>query len=191
MTKELKQLALTSWKNLLVSTKDYAPFQAKAVKTHENSIKLLRRAIAHWKETKPPGLQCISWDHDYFRAAQRTYYIPQTYCDPEVYFQNIKKDPSFAYYNRPCSMKVYYELLCADTPGYAKQQRQPRKHTAPIAHNPGFKRSNDPPPEYDEGYTAIKFKKRWAWGSSRALDTTQEHRSSNRTLFLNYIKHKT
>jgi hypothetical protein len=150
MTKELKQLALTSWKNLLVSTGDYAPLQTKAVRTHENSIKLLRRAISHWKENKPAGVQCISWDHDYFRAAQRTYYIPQTYCDPEVYFQNLKKDPSFAYYNRPCSMKVYYELLCADTPGYTKRQKPPRKYTAPIAHNPGFRRSNDPTPEYDE-----------------------------------------
>jgi hypothetical protein len=162
MTKELKQLALKSWKNLLVSTRDYVPFQTRTAQTHERSIKLLKRAISHWKDNKPPGLQCISWDHDYFREAQQEYYIPQAFCDPEIYFQSLKKDPCFAYYNRPCSLKVYYELLCGDTPGYVKQhgiaKKQPRKHTAAIAYNPGFRGSQTSPPRYDEDEALTRWR---------------------------------
>jgi hypothetical protein len=68
-------------------------------------------------------------------------------------------------------MKVYYELLCADTPGYAKQRKPPRPYTAPIAHNPGFKRSNDQPPEYDEDEALT----RWRQG----LPDTQGRESSS------------
>jgi hypothetical protein len=172
MTKELKQLAVTSWKNLLVSTRDYLPLHVRSAQTHESGIKLLRRAISHFKDNKPPGVQSISWDHDYFRDMQRKYYIPQAFCDPEVYFQNLKQDPCFAYYNRPISVKVYYELLLEDTPGYVKQpKRQPKKYKAPIAHNPGFQRAQASPPRYDNDEALT----RWRQG----LPDTQGRESSS------------
>ncbi len=157
MTKELKQLALISWKDLLVSTRDYVPFHVRTAQAYESSIKLLKRAMLHYKEHKPPGEQCVSWDHNYFRELQQKYYIPQAYCDPEMYFQNLKRDSCFAYYNRPCSVREYYDLACQDTPEYVAKHgmaaKQARKYSAPIAHNPfnpGFQRGQASPPKFDE-----------------------------------------
>jgi hypothetical protein len=163
LIKELKQLALTTWKELLVSTKDYVPFQVRTLQAYESSIKLLKRAMLHYKERKPPGEQCVSWDHNYFRELQQKCYIPQAYCEPEVYFQNLKKDSCFAYYNRPCSVREYYELACQDTPGYIAKHgmaaRQARKYSAPIAHNPGFQRGQASPPKFDEDEALARWRK--------------------------------
>jgi hypothetical protein len=180
---EKKTHALTTWKNLLIETRDYMPFRVRSIRAYEASIKALIRAMRNYKEAKPAGNQCLQWTHDKHAPLQQEYWIPQTYCEPEVYFKNLEKDVQFAYYNRPCSVYEYYELVCNDTPGYdpahVKGQhnrasfksaaRQPTtsassttssaSSTRPVAHNPGFQRSHDPPPEYDEDEALARWKK--------------------------------
>ncbi len=182
MTKELKQLALTTWKELLVSTRDYVPFQQRSFPAHENTIKRLKSAMRHYKEHKPPGEQCVSWDHNYFLELQKEYYIPQAYCDPEMYFKNLKKNSCFAYYNRPCSVREYYESACQDTPGYIPKHgmtaRQAREYSAPIAYNPGFQRSQASPPKFDEDEALARWRNnlpitRGMESSSATNDTTK------------------
>jgi hypothetical protein len=112
----------------------------------------------------------------YEAPLQQEYWIPQTYCQPEVYFKNLEADVQFAYYNRPCSVLEYYELVCSDTPGYDKGHvkdqhnrasfrpaaRQPTtsaSSTRPVAHNPGFQRPHDPPPEFDEDEALARWRK--------------------------------
>jgi hypothetical protein len=189
---EKKAHALTTWKNLLIETKDYLPFRVRSIRAYVASIKALIAAMRNYKETKPAGNQCLQWTHDTHALLQQEYWIPQTYIEPEVYCKNLEKDVRFAYYNRPCSVYEYYELVCNDTPGYSVAQakgqrcfrpaaRQPTtsasstttsasstttsasstttsassttksaSSTRPVAHNPGFQRSHDPTPEYDE-----------------------------------------
>jgi hypothetical protein len=169
-----KAHALTTWKNLLIETRDYKPFNVRSTRAHAASIKALIAAMRNYKGTKPAGNQCLQWTHDTHVLLQQEYWIPQTYIDPEVYFTNLEKDVQFAYYNRPCSVYEYYELVCKDTPGYdpapvkgrhnrsnfrpaarqtttsASSTTTGASSTQPVAHNPGFQRSHDPPPEYDE-----------------------------------------
>ncbi len=77
MTKDLKQLALlTTWKELLMKTKDYTPFKVRTIKTYKNSIKTLKWAIKHFREHKPPGEQSQGWDHGFFLSMQKEYWIP-------------------------------------------------------------------------------------------------------------------
>jgi hypothetical protein len=115
---EKKAHALTTWKNLFIETRDYIPFRVRTIAVYEASIKKLIGAMRNYKEYKLPGNQCLQRKHEKHAALQQEYWIPQNYCEPEVYFMNLKKDVQFAYYNRPCSVHEYYELVCNDTPGY-------------------------------------------------------------------------
>jgi hypothetical protein len=107
-----------------------------------------------------------------------------------VYFKNLEADVQFAYYNRPCSVHEYYELVCRDTPGYnaghvkgqhnrasfrsaARQPTTSASSTRPVAHNPGFQRPHDPPPEFDEDEALARWRKN--------LPSTQEMESSSTT----------
>jgi hypothetical protein len=139
--------------------------------------------MRNYKETKPAGNLCLQWKHEKHALLQEEYWIPQTYCELEVYFKNLEKDVQFAYNNRPCSVHEYYELVCSDTPGYnpahvkgqhnrasfrsaARQPTTSASSTAtsasskrPVAHNSGFQRSHDPPPEYDEDEALARWRK--------------------------------
>ena len=178
-----------TWKNLLIKTRDYIPFRVRTIASYKASIKKLIGAMRNYKDCKPAGNLCLQWKHEQHALLQQEYWIPQTYCKPEVFFKNLEKDVQFAYYNRPCSVNEYYELVCNDTPGYdpahvkgqhnrASYNRSAARQsttsasstptsarstptgasstptgassTRPVAHNPGFQRSHDPPPEYDE-----------------------------------------
>ncbi len=57
MNKEKRDLALTTWKNLLVATKDYRPYKMRSIESYEISIKVLVGAMKHYKEKKT-----VMWD---------------------------------------------------------------------------------------------------------------------------------
>jgi hypothetical protein len=99
-----------------------------------------------------------------------------------MYFQNLKRDSCFAYYNRPCSVREYYDLVCKDTPGYVKGHgmaaRQARKYSAPVAHNPGFQKGQASPPKFDEDEALARWRHnlpgtRGMESSSATNDTTR------------------
>jgi hypothetical protein len=150
---EKKAHALTTWKNLLIKTRDYIPIRVRTIEVYEASIKKLIRAMRNYRETKPAGELCLQWKHERHALFQQEYWIPQTYCQLEVHFKNLEADVQFAYYNRPCSVHEYYELVCSDTPGYnagrvkgqynrasfrsaARQPMTSASSTRPVAHNP-------------------------------------------------------
>ncbi len=154
--------------------------------------------MRNYRENKPPGEQCLRWNHERYASLHQEYWIPQTYCLPEVYFKNLEADVQSAYYNRPCSVYEYYELVCSDTPGYVKghvkghhnrsNYRQAARHVStsassgrPVAHNPGFQRPQAPAINLGEDEALVR------WSGNIVVDS---HRSSNRTL-LYYIKYKT
>ncbi len=123
-----------------------------------------------------------------------------------MYFKNLERDVQFAYYNRPCSVHEYYELVCSDTPGYnaahvkgqhnrtsfrsaarkpttsasstttsANSTATSASSTQPVAHNPGFQRSHDPPPEYDEDEALARWRQNLPMESSNTTNVTTKY----------------
>jgi hypothetical protein len=100
---------------------------------------------------------------------------------PEVYFQNLEKDTCFAYYNRPCSVREYYEWACRDTPGYVKghgnlngNPYKAARHPAPIAHNPGFCLPQGPPPDFDEDEALARWRNNVAEKGKESSSATND-----------------
>ncbi len=73
---EKKTHALTTWKNLLIKTRDYFPFRVRTVEVYEASIKTLIKAMRNYKDTKPAGEQCLQWKHEKHALLQKEYWIP-------------------------------------------------------------------------------------------------------------------
>ena len=93
---ERKAYALMTWKNLLIKTRDYIPFRIRTIAFYKASIKKLIGAMRNYKDCKPAGNLCLQWKHEQHALLQQEYWIPQTYCEPEVYFKNLEKDVQFA-----------------------------------------------------------------------------------------------
>jgi hypothetical protein len=89
---EKKAYALTTWKNLLMKTKDYLPYRVRTIEAYEISIKRLIGAMRNYRENKPAGELLLQWNHEWYTTLQQEYWIPQTYCLPEVYFKNLEVD---------------------------------------------------------------------------------------------------
>ena len=58
VTREQKQEGLKMWKELLIQTKDYRPFQQRPEEENLKEVKVLRSAMPHFRSLRLSGIDC-------------------------------------------------------------------------------------------------------------------------------------
>jgi hypothetical protein len=122
VTKEQKQEGLKMWKELLIQTKDYRPFQPSSDDEKLKEVKVLRSAMAHFRSLRLSGIDALGAPHPDFRFLQEKYHIPGEFCMPADLFREEQLDYSVIYYKRCCSVYDFYNMLSVDNPCFVDRQ---------------------------------------------------------------------
>ena len=133
VTREQKQEGLKMWKDLLIQTKEYRPFQERTEEENLKEVKFLRAAMSNFRLLKLQGMDSLRDEHSEFEYLQEQYYIPRTFCMPEELFREEQLDYSVVYYKRCCSMYDFYHMLRIDNPCYIDRRERRSIHAYPAA----------------------------------------------------------
>ena len=87
VSREDKQKALKMWKDKMIVTDDYKPYQKRTEAECKKEIKFLKTAMADFRMLKIKGPAALKTDHPSFRTIQNRYYIPKDFCMPEQFFR--------------------------------------------------------------------------------------------------------
>ncbi len=110
------------WKELLMQTKDYRPFQQRTQEEKLKEVKILRTAITDFRSLRLCGMDSLRATHPTFSALQAKYNIPGEFCMPEDLFREEQLDYSVLYYKRCCSVYDFYNMLSLDNPCYVDRR---------------------------------------------------------------------
>jgi hypothetical protein len=88
ITPQQKLEALKMWKDLLIETKDYVPYQHKPYK----NINFLSNAMKGFRESKLKGLKAMQWEHGQFGPIQHAMHIPKVLCMPDKFFEEWSEE---------------------------------------------------------------------------------------------------
>ena len=135
VSKEDKQKALKLWKDKMITSSDYMPFQERSEAEHMKEIKLLKSAIYDFRMLKIKGQAALQSDHANFRHLQSRYYIPKDFCMPEHFVREVRSNENTLYWKRCCSMQDFYHMCCVDTPFYVEKKKNGRRDIVDIARN--------------------------------------------------------
>jgi hypothetical protein len=127
VSREDKQKALKLWKDKMIITNDYKPFQQRSEVEHMKEIKFLKSAMVDFRKLKIKGQAALKSDHANFRTIQSRYYIPRDFCMPEQFFRDVRLDNNTLYWKRCCSMQDFYHMCCVDTPFYVERRKPGRR----------------------------------------------------------------
>jgi hypothetical protein len=110
------------WKDLLIQTKDYRPFQQRTSEENLKEVKILRTAMSDFRSLKLSGMNSLRATHSGFSGLQTKYNIPGEFCMPEELFREEQLDYSILYYKRCCSVYDFYNMLNLDNPCYVERR---------------------------------------------------------------------
>jgi hypothetical protein len=127
VTREQKQEGLKMWKELLIQTKDYQPFNQRTEDENLKAVKVLRSAMSHFRSLRLSGMEGLRATHPEFRYLQEKYYIPGEFCMPTELFREEQLDYSVIYHKRCCSVYDFYNMLSVDNPCYEDRQSRRAK----------------------------------------------------------------
>jgi hypothetical protein len=133
VAREQKQEGLKMWKELLIQTKDYRPFQQRTNEENLKEVKVLRSAMNNFRSLKLSGIDSLRATHPDFRFLQEKYHIPGDFCMPEELFREEQLDYSIIYYKRCCSVYDFYNMLSVDNPCFEdRQSRRANKESLAV-----------------------------------------------------------
>jgi hypothetical protein len=135
VSREDKQKALKMWKDKMIVTEDYKPFQERTEEDHRKEIRFLKSAMLDFRLLKIKGPAALKTDHPSYRTIQTRYYIPKDFCMPEQFFREVQLNDNALYWKRCCSMQDFYHMCCMDTPFYVEKPRKPRRDIVNMASN--------------------------------------------------------
>ena len=135
VSREDKQKALKMWKDKMIVTDDYKPYQKRTEAECKKEIKFLKTAMADFRMLKIKGPAALKTDHPSFRTIQNRYYIPKDFCMPEQFFREVQLNNNALYWKRCCSMQDFYHMCCMDTPFYVEKKKSARRDLVDIASN--------------------------------------------------------
>jgi hypothetical protein len=122
VTREQKQEGLKLWKELLIQTKDYQPFNQRTEDENLKAVKVLRSAMSHFRSLRLSGMEGLRATYPEFRYLQEKYHIPGEFCMPADFFREEQLDYNVAYHKRCCSVYDFYNMLSIDNPCYVNRQ---------------------------------------------------------------------
>jgi hypothetical protein len=134
VTREQKQEGLKMWKDLLIQTKDYRPFQENTEEENLKEVKFLRAAMTNFRLLKLKGMDSLQHEHSEFQYLQDQYYIPKTFCMPADLFREEQLDCNVLYYKRCCSIYDFYNMLSEDNPCYIDRRDRRPNHATRSSH---------------------------------------------------------
>ena len=134
VTREQKQEGLKMWKDLLIQTKDYRPFQESTEEENLKEVKFLRAAMTNFRLLKLQGMDSLQHEHSEFQYLQDQYYIPKTFCMPADLFREEQLDCNVLYYKRCCSIYDFYNMLSKDNPCYIDRRDRRPNHATRSSH---------------------------------------------------------
>ncbi len=117
-----KKEGLKMWKDLLIQTRDYRPFQQRSEEEDLKDVKILRTATSDFKNLKLFGMDTLLETHYAFAGLQAKYNIPGEFCAPEELFREDQLDYNVLYYKRCCSVYDFYNMLSIDNPCYVERR---------------------------------------------------------------------
>ncbi len=82
------------WKELLIQTKDYQPFNQRTEEENLKEVKVLRSAMAHFRALRISGIEGLRAMHPEFCYLQEKYHIPGDFCIPAELFREEQLDYS-------------------------------------------------------------------------------------------------
>jgi hypothetical protein len=135
VTRAQKQEGLKMWKDLLIQTKEYRPFQERTEEENLKEVKFLRAAMSNFRLLKLQGMDSLRHEHSEFGYLQEKYYIPKAFCMPEELFREEQLDYNVVYYKRCCSMYDYYNMLSKDNPCFVERRERRWSQAAHSSHN--------------------------------------------------------
>jgi hypothetical protein len=110
--------ALDLWKNYLVKSEEYIPFQQRSEDLNIERIRVLKGAMSDYVRFNPGGPQADNFQHPRFKPLQREYNIPRQYIAPAHFFKEVEANLGALFKYRLCSVWEFYVLLCEDIPGF-------------------------------------------------------------------------
>jgi hypothetical protein len=122
VTHNQKKAGLKMWKDLLIQTKDYRPFQHRSEEENLKEVKILRTAMSDFRNLRLFGIDTLRDMHPAFAGLQAKYNIPQEFCAPEELFREEQLDYNVLYYKRCCSVYYFYNMLSIDNPCYVERK---------------------------------------------------------------------
>jgi hypothetical protein len=134
------------WKDLLIQTKDYRPFQHRSNDENLKEVKILRTAMNDFRNLKLCGVDVLRETHPAFAGLQAKCNIPQEFCSPEELFREEQLDYNVVYYKRCCSVYDFYNMLSRDNPCYVdrRSRRDGNANERPLSSVPPAVQSNRP-----------------------------------------------
>jgi hypothetical protein len=127
VTKEQKQEALKIWKELLIQTNHYHPFNQRTEEENLKEVKVLRSAMSHYRSLKLSGMEALRATHPEFIYLQEKYNIPREFSMPEDFFREKQLDYNVAYHKRCCSVYDFYNMLSIDNPCFEDRRARRAK----------------------------------------------------------------
>ncbi len=110
--------ALHLWKNYLIKSEEYLPFQQRSEDLNIERIRVLKGAMSDYTRFNLGGSQPDIFQHPRFGPLQREYNIPMHYTLPAHFFKEVETNLGALFKYRVCSVWEFYALLCKDTPGF-------------------------------------------------------------------------
>ncbi len=135
VSREDKQKALKLWKDKMLISNDYKPFQQRSEAEHKKEIRFLKSAMVDFRKMRIKGQAALRSDHASFRTIQSRYYIPRDFCMPEQFFREVRMDNNTLFWKRCCSMQDFYHMCCVDTPFYVDKRKPGRRDIVDVASN--------------------------------------------------------
>ncbi len=76
VTSDQRRDGLKMWKDLLIQTKDYRPFQQRSQEENLKEVKILRTAMSDFRNFRLCGMDSLRATHSAFSGLQAKYSIP-------------------------------------------------------------------------------------------------------------------
>jgi hypothetical protein len=96
--------ALDLWKNYLVKSEEYIPFQQRSEDLNIERIRVLKGAMSDYTRFNPGGPQSEIFQHPRFGPLQREFNIPMHYTPPAYFFKEVEANLGALFKYRLCSV---------------------------------------------------------------------------------------